>query len=487
MSSRILAFTVGALVVCLGCPPPPQVPDGGKEDGGPTTGLGPCTGGCGPLQICNEEKHQCEDGCGGCDAGVCTKNAAGQFQCVPQTTSCNGTQCAQGQAACVAGSCSCLPFTRASRDSCAAEGQVCREMFNPVTSSGGACDSPQLYEECKTQGCPSGNCASCAAGLICKQGFCLRPCTADAQCNRDEWCDTQSGACWPQSFFVRPDCAQRFANPDGGSENIIGAVPVSNTCLLPTLVQRPGQNPTVVYEPGDAGTGNCTYSFFRFSNFLYTAANCKPPGTAARNAACKRDWSTGTQALQCGTGLECGFAAGGDGLCLRACNATDPRGGVTPQPACGTDESCVNLYRLEDTNAVVGVCLKKCDVFSATLGTCADYGAVKASCVPTPADGRALVTADGSGVCIPQKPTVAAAGQKCAEVDSLKGAACGSALVCMASNLSELPACERPCDVECGLTPAPARCSTEPNARCLDGKSCTRVTSTSGAILGFCR
>lgn len=486
MNSRFLAVLgVLATVFCLGCPVPPPKPDSGTPDSGITTSTGPCTGGCAVNQVCDEKTHQCVDGCGGCDAGVCVKAASGQFQCVALVTTCNNTTCSAGQAACLAGSCSCLPFNRAGADSCGAEGTMCHEIYNPVTKTGGSCDSPRLYEACKTKDCPSGSCATCPAGHVCDESFglCLRTCPngSHGECNRDEFCDSQAAKCYPRSLFG-DSCSQRFANPDGGSENVLGEVPVSNTCLVQSISGN-----EMVHESGDAGTGNCSYLILRWADRIYQSPVCRPPGTAALYGACKRDFSQGTVDQQCGTGLECAPTAGDQGFCFKMCNAAEPRLGFAPQPACGADEACVNLYRFEDPNAVAGVCLKKCDVFSLTKSSCADYGSAKASCVPVSPDGRAAVTTDGSGICIPQKPTVANAGESCAEVDPFKGASCAAGMVCAARSLSELPACEQPCDLDCTLSNPPARCSTEPNASCPSGKSCTRVTSTSGAILGFCR
>ncbi len=136
---------------------------------------------------------------------------------------------------------------------------------------------------------------------------------------------------------------------------------------------------------------------------------------------------------------------------------------------------------------MVGVCLKKCNVFVAGQSTCQPYGNVQASCVPMTADGRSVVSTDGSGICVPQRTTIAQPGQGCAEPDAFKGAACGNAQVCIASTQAEIPVCEQACDVECAGANPPARCQTEPNARCTAGKTCKRVTTTTGAILGFCR
>ncbi len=472
------AVAAAFVVLSIGCPPPSTSPDGGGPDGSSNQQTGPCTGGCGPNQICDERTHQCVDACGGCDAGVCVKSASGQFQCVPPKTTCNGTQCGFGQAACLGGGCSCLTFTRASKDTCAAEGQVCRETYNAVTMSGGSCQNPRIYEACRTEGCPSGQCAACEPGGKCVEVFggldplCTRDCTTHAQCNGGELC-SQDG-CLPATLFGVQNgtfaCQTRLS--DGG----LAVVPVSNTCLLKDANAAPTEN---------LPSGNCTYQFLRFSNFEFASSICRPPGAVGLYGACKRDFRPTATATQCGTGLECMLHDGEQrGMCFKMCNAASTPG-VTP--GCGADEACVNLYRQEDNNGVVGVCLKKCNVFVAGQSTCQPYGNVQASCVPMTADGRSVVSTDGSGICVPQRTTIAQPGQGCAEPDAFKGAACGNAQVCIASTQAEIPVCEQACDVECAGANPPARCQTEPNARCTAGKTCKRVTTTTGAILGFCR
>ncbi|MFZ5468374.1 MAG: hypothetical protein ACOZIN_02955 [Myxococcota bacterium] len=492
MTLRIAAF-VGALsFLFTACPPENNSSDGGDDGNGIVVGQGECTGGCGELQICDTQRRICVDGCGGCDGGVCTKNAAGQFQCVAQVTACNGATCSQGQAACVAGSCSCLPFSRASSDTCFSEGQQCSGYYNPVTLTGGTCTSPKTYQSCKTEGCPSGNCASCPAGNICEgvftglENLCLRTCQSNAECHSGEMCagltDTTAG-CLPSGVFSQGDCWDYGALPDGGRELV--SRPVGNRCLLGTISQSNGAS---VFTPQETTpSANCQYEFFRFSNQLLAVATCRPAGTAAEGQPCRRDYAPGTTALQCGTGLECAQINGEDGVCMRMCNATPPRGGIRPQPACGADEACVNIFRQESPNSVAGVCMKSCDVFSATRGTCAAVGTTPASCVPTDPLGFVPVSTDGSGICVPQRAgSVAGVGQPCAETDSLKGATCASGLLCLGANNSA-PVCEQPCDLSCkGATP-PGRCATQPNAHCPTGKTCSQITVGTGVTLGVCR
>ena len=51
-------------------------------------------------------------------------------------------------------------------------------------------------------------------------------------------------------------------------------------------------------------------------------------------------------------------------------------------PACGANEACTNIYRLEDQNAVLGVCTKKCNVFDPTKNTCVNIGIEPPVCEP---------------------------------------------------------------------------------------------------------
>ena len=82
-------------------------------------------------------------------------------------------------------------------------------------------------------------------------------------------------------------------------------------------------------------------------------------------------------------------------------------------------------------------------------------------------------------------------GMPCAEQDSFKGAACGNAQICSALDVTVAPICYEVCDTACndllpdgGMLP---RCATEPHAKCTGSLVCHKVTSTTGAIMGFCK
>jgi hypothetical protein len=133
--------------------------------------------------------------------------------------------------------------------------------------------------------------------------------------------------------------------------------------------------------------------------------------------------------------------------------------------------------------------MKKCNVFDGAKNTCAAVGTSAASCVPTEASGEIVVSNTGDGICIPQRSTIAAAGEECAETDSFRGAACSGAQICTSLSADENARCTEVCDLDCNPADGgtgPTRCATQPNARCAGGKSCRRVTSTSGARVGFC-
>ena len=87
---------------------------------------------------------------------------------------------------------------------------------------------------------------------------------------------------------------------------------------------------------------------------------------------------------------------------------------------------------------------------------------------------------------MPQNATVAALDMPCDTMDPFKGAACNTNQVCATLDPTQPATCHAVCDTACSLASPPARCATEANATCASGKTCKKVTSTSGAILGFC-
>ncbi len=462
-----LAFLVSA------CPNPPERIDGGPDNKDGSTNILPedkCSGGCAPNQRCDTVKRICVDACGGCDAGICVKNSASSaFECITPVTQCMGNVCETGQIACLAGSCTCLGTNKAAQDSCAPEGKWC---------SGTTCATPKRYQQCRT------GLAACPTGHLCVPVFgddlfiCTKSCgpPSGGVCENGELCSADG--CLPSGLFRDQGCAQSVTGADGGTKRL--TVPVSNTCF-----RKDGMgNPTELTP-----TGNCTYQFFNFYNDgLYPSPTCRPPGAATLGQTCKQDFSAGAVATTCATGLECALTRGGDqGVCLKSCNAAPAYPGFVPTPSCAADEACTNIYRLEDQNAVLGVCTKKCNVFDPMKNTCANVGAAPAACVPTTADGKFVVSTDGSGVCIPQQVTTAAEGAPCNEQDSFKGASCGNAQICASPNVNSPAICFATCDTACDDAMPPARCATEPNATCTGGKKCTQVTSTTGAILGFCK
>lgn len=506
MTHRLGAvLTFGALAcTLLACPSSNNNnPDSGTEfDAGNPPPRDACSGGCAANQLCDQDKRICVDACGGCpNNGTCVKIMEGVYECRDVVVSCNGQVCERGQIACIGAACSCLSSARGSDDSCATESKWCE---------GALCTSPKRFYECT----PGSETAKCPTGEICDPVFgedlaiCVKDCGmggSNGVCDRGEFCaglDTGAG-CLPSGLFRDQECNQFIAAPDGGFVTVDGGVspncagnvcqrltvPVSNTCLL-----KDG-NGAITDQPGK-GTGNCTYATFKFWNEgFYPFDTCRPPGQAAEGQPCKLDFSAGAVATQCGTGLECAMTSGTDtGVCLRLCNANPPSRGFVPQPACNTGESCVNLYRYTDpnNNAVVGVCMKSCNVFSATNSTCAPVGTVPTSCVPTEANGEIVVSSNGDGVCIPQQTAIGAPHMGCAETNPFHGAACGDGQMCAALTGDEAATCTPVCDLTC-VPPAdggvaPSRCTTQPNATCAtSGKTCKRVTSTTGAIVGFCR
>jgi hypothetical protein len=487
MSLRSLSVvSIAALsLVLTACPKPPDKPDGNDVtfDAGNPTPRDACSGGCASNQVCDTARRTCVDACGGCDAGTCVKVSEGVFQCREQAVTCSGNLCEPGQVACLGGACACLSSLSGALDTCQAAGKWC---------NGKVCANPRSLQQC-TQGDST---AACPTGFLCQPVFgddlaiCTRDCMDNSECQRGELC---SGVgCLPAGLFSNQECNQTKPAADGGFERDDAGLPlrltvtVGNTCLL-----KDGSG--VPTEPEGKGTGNCTYAVFQFwSDGVYPFDTCRPPGNATEGQPCRDDYSSGTQATQCGTGLQCAKTKGGDeGVCLRMCNAEPPALGYPPQPECGAAEACVNMLRYTDpnTNAVLGVCMKKCNVFDATKNTCANVGTTPSSCVPTEASGELVVSVNGDGICVPQRPAIATLGQECAETDAFRGAACGTAQICTSLSADSAATCTGVCDLDCNPADGgtgPTRCATEPSARCASGTACKRVTSTTGARVGFC-
>lgn len=487
MSLRNLrVVSIAALSLFLtACPTPNPTPDGNNVglDASNPPPRDACSGGCAMNQICNTETRTCVDACGGCDGGTCVKVSEGVFQCRSQAVECNNTLCEPGQVACLGGECSCLSSLSGALDTCQAANKWC---------NGRVCANPRSLQQCR-QGDLS---SPCPTGFTCQPVFgedlavCTRTCMDNNACQRGEFC---SGVgCLPSGLFADQECNQTKPAADGGFELDDAGQPlrltvtVGNTCLLKDADGN-------ITEANGKGTGNCTYAVFQFwADGVYPFDTCRPPGNATEGQPCRDDYATGSVATQCATGLQCTKTRGGDdGICLRMCNAQPPALGFPPQPECQMGEACVNTLRYTDpnSNAVLGVCMKKCNVFDPMRSTCANVGTNATSCVPTEASGELVVSNNGEGICIPQRPTIAATGATCAETDSFRGAACGTAELCTSLEADEAATCTGVCDVECNPADGgtgPARCATEPNARCTGGKTCRRVTSTTGARVGFC-
>ena len=485
MTSRVLGTaTVGLLALLLtACPAKPTRNDAGQIvfDAGNPEPRDACSGGCADNQICDTARRTCVSGCvGGCATGVCVKTGT-TFACAPPpATTCGGSTCGPGQIACLGGQCSCLASALGTGDTCTPFGQWC---------GGGVCNNPRALEQCKMGGpaCPTGHACTVVFGE--EMPICTKTCTVSAQCNVAEICF--SVGCLPSAFASGQECSQFGFLSDGGLDLQVDGgmrrltVPVSNTCLLKD------DNGNI----GDMGKGlgNCTYSFVKFvDDGIFPVSTCRAPGLANEGQACRTDYSRNAKATQCNTGLQCITTKGGDeGVCLRMCNANPPKFGITPTPACDADETCVNQFRYTDPsdNAVLGVCMKSCNVFDPVKSVCAKVGTTNTSCVPTSGNGSLLVTTDGAGLCVPQQATVAAVGASCNEIDPFRGAACGSAQVCTSRTLDTHASCVSVCDLSCSPSDGgtgPARCEAEPNARCAAGKTCKRITSTTGAVVGFC-
>lgn len=504
--------------VLMACPPVlPQldasviVTDGGFNP----APIDACSGGCADNQICDVDgglggvPRTCREACGGCDAGTqCRRNVSnGEFSCVAPVTTCSGSVCGPGQTACVANECSCLVSARSTQDTCQAVNQWCR---------GKSCTNPKRYEQCipgSTASCPTGEACVPLFGANGEIAICLKDCTrGDNLCEIGEQCFgplrtlPTSKICFPDGLLN--DCSQNIpldggfddagaplptdggflTLPDGGFQ--LKTVPVGNTCLA-----RSG-NGTITDNPG-TGRGNCTYVPFKVWRFgFFPFDTCIPPGDAREGDRCLRDFTAGTQATRCGTGLECAYTGGAsdagldEGVCLRTCNANPSKPGFVSQPACGAGESCVNLYRYTDPNdnSVLGVCMKSCNIFNPMSAACAPLTGAQTSCVPASADGQLPITGTGDGICVPQQRRIATLGERCSDTDPFRGASCGNGQICASFSFSEPPTCTQLCDLSCSPQTGapPARCMAQPNARCAAGKTCRRASNANGANVGYC-
>lgn len=488
---------VVAVLALTACPPLIDKPDAQTDDGGPNPNpIDACSGGCAVNQKCDVATRTCRDGCdGACDGGTFCQKTASSFACTAIVTSCATKQCMAGEVACLGGECACLGPARGTFDSCFGNPFQPGEGFS--CGDGAKCVSPKRNQQCKGDGAP------CPTGLVCNPVFgdqnnndlcdtgdtcvCTQPCSMMAPCGRGDACAGAAG-CLASGLFNGQECAIQV---DGGIGD--AGVPVlrfQTVTVGAKCLRKDAMGNATEVDP----TGTCTYAFFNFADIgSYPFNTCRPPGGATENSECVvGDNAITGQAVQCGTGLECaGMRGGSKGLCLRTCNALPPSVSYpNPQPACGTDEACVNLYRREDVGrdgALLGVCTKRCNIFNPTQNQCGMYGSVPAVCVPTNADGRVVVSSDGSGICMPQRETVAPLGMACDQSDPFKGASCGAGQVCPPASYNVPAVCTQMCDVTCAGMSPPARCMTQVNTYCPSGKTCRAVTTTTGARVGFCQ
>ena len=486
MSLRSLSVvSIAALSLLTACPPIKPTADASVTvlDAGNPPPREACSGGCASNQVCDIDRKTCVDACGTCDAGSCVKVSDGVFQCRTVAVSCSGNLCEPGQVACLGGACACLSSLSGALDTCQTAGKWC---------NGRVCGNPRSLQQCRkgdsASACPTG--FKCQAVFGERLAVCTKDCMDNNQCQRGEFC--ADVGCLPSGLFRDQECNQNISDRDGGWLRDDAGMPlrktvtVANTCLLKDGMGVPTEGPGV-------GTGNCSYAIFQFWNDgVYPAETCRPPGVATEGQACRDDFAAGTTATQCATGLQCTKTRGGDeGVCLRMCNAQPPALGFPPQPECGAAEACVNTLRYTDpsSNAVLGVCMKKCNVFDPLKNTCANVGTTVSSCVPTEASGELVVSNNGDGICVPQRAAIAAVGATCGETDAFRGAACASAQLCTSLDADTSATCTAVCDLDCSPVDGgtgPMRCAAEPNARCSGGTACRRVTSTTGARVGFC-
>jgi hypothetical protein len=488
-------FVALAAAALCACPPPIPAPDSGVFD----SGLNPdpmqaCSGGCAVNQICDKVNRVCVDACGGCGSdggtpGICTRQPDDSFKCVTTELVCNGVACDKGQVACLADQCTCLGPARGTFDTCfgdpdqaGAPGEIC--------GRDGTCHPPKTFDQCVkgSAACPTGELCVDVAGF--GASVCTRSCQGTAQCDFGQICGTNTG-CLPSGLFFGQHCSLPL---DGGLLDDGGVLVLDELVAAGSICMTKDQQGKYD-EPTPSGT--CTYAFFYFADQgQYEFQTCRPAGQAVENHDCTQDPSITTVMRQCSTGLECAQMRGGDtGICLRTCNALEPSlKSPNPQPRCAHEDAgevCINLYKREDINiegALLGVCTQSCNVFDPVSSQCAPYGTTAASCVPTDPAGKVVLSADGSGVCMPQQASTQTLGMPCSNSDPFHGAVCATGQLCPPPQPNAQPVCTQVCDTGCvaGDGGTPARCATEVNALCPGGKTCTRVTTTLNARLGFC-
>ncbi len=502
MNFRIAALFGALLLLTTGCPGNNGNGDGGvviEDDGGVIPPAGGCTGGCGPNQICDENARRCVSACQpACPLNqLCVKQGDAHV-CEPAAVSCAGNVCETGQSACVEDTCSCLTFVEASRDTCAESGRVCPQPFNSVTGQGGACQNPGPFQICSRE-CPGGDCGTCPSGFACDDsgfwqgfGFCNRTCEAEADCSVEEICNTQGGFCYPKSLFSPVQntlpgrtCFQARMQdlPDGGQMKEYFRVNPSQLCIATS------QNGGTLNAAEDLNpTGTCTWLVLQTANRLVEQQTCRPPGAVPAGGTCNPEPMQRGTSSTCQTGLECvPQGRTGEGVCLPICNAKPLPDGSPDTPACGAGEACFDFRRIDTVDSIPGACAQTCNVFAAGPNHgCADVGGRATSCVPTTLRGDVALSATGTGLCLPQLPSVAAEGQACSETDPLRGAACESGLTCTRVGGEAQPRCVKPCDLECSGENPPARCATLSGTTCASGQTCTAVNSGAANTAGFC-
>ena len=507
MNARIAAV-IGALSLALAACPGPTDPggvDAGTDASVPNPGG--CTGGCGPDQKCDEAQRKCVDMCdNACGAGMtCVELSEDNWGCsTPLPTECAGVTCGAGQTACIADTCSCMPFTETSIDTCASVGRVCRASWNSGTQTGGLCENPDLYERCIPRGsCPEGqDCGTCGTGRQCAPvflgagaGICVRSCGGvlggGGECGPDELCSQQG--CLPRSVFLpqRPegmgegsyDCQIAVPAADGGFEQLPdGGMLLAKANVTHPCLKIADDGTAAAGEDPANPSGTCAQVLLRDQDQLIPISYCRTNGTVPEFGTCKTTPIHTKSAEVCSAGLECvATGIGDDGVCMRMCNAVPNGGG----PTCQSAEACVNLYGLSSSQAILGTCMTECNVFSkdANYG-CGTYGAMGSACVPTTPEQSEQISPNGDGVCVPVTAATATEGQPCSDNDVVGGAACTSGLIC--TRTGQTSTCVKPCDLECDGTDEPARCATEANAKCGAGKTCSRVSDRTGAFLGVC-
>lgn len=418
-----------------------DAPDAGNDgadvvtpkDGGGNTPT--CKPACGKDETCNIKAipPRCEKLCNppeGCsDLEVCDTSGA-KPECKP--VKCGNNQCERGQGcfnpltgAPGGNTCTCLPDSNITSDTCAEFGMKCDYDWD----NGGAskCLKPGDWEPCVEA-------TGCQEGLECTdldgEFYCLRPCTKTTDC------PDVSQYCVPNDPQLQVSPALRNKCMD----NICswGGYPIQDA--------TPAQERAKYYQPCDAagtGDGSCLPHWLWDGRALYDVGYCYQAGTAPSLGKCDPKATRLTAgANNVGLCPKNELCSGGtpdqqspskmSGLCRPLCNA-GPQ--AEPVRGCGAGEICLDTTGLDGEDpakpeynwlpaARLGICETACQMYG--NGACPDDAlGNKQGCIYT-------YRLDENGYCTALRPNAGGWGEACAPKTANDGRMrCGDRMMCV--------------------------------------------------------